>query len=110
MSATARPPAESTGSDHLTFLYTANPDGWVTAQIAEFPEAISQGETESEARMNVLEALHDLTHSPTVAERVAFTIQAMIDGFEQVVLPSIGDKFTGALNAAIDRRHDRTLH
>jgi hypothetical protein len=108
MSATASHPAGLPNSDHLTFRYTSNPDGWVTAQIEEFPEAISQGETEVEARANVLEALHDLTHHPTLAERAAFTIQAMVDGFEQFLLP-VGGKVTGALAAALDRTHDRSL-
>lgn len=107
MSATASHPAVP-NSDHLTFLYTSNPDGWVTAQIEEFPEAISQGETELQARANVLEALHDLTHKPTLAERAAFTIQAMLDGFEQFVLP-VGGKVTETIAAALDRTHDRSL-
>lgn len=47
-------------SGRLTFRYTENPDGWVTAQIAEYPEAISQGESHAEARLNALYALHDL--------------------------------------------------
>jgi hypothetical protein len=62
----------------LTFLYTTNPDGWITAQIAEFPAAISQGPTKHDAYVNVLEAFHDLTHEPTLAERVAFAAQARV--------------------------------
>ncbi|HTT26766.1 MAG TPA: hypothetical protein VMG37_00040 [Solirubrobacteraceae bacterium] len=109
MSATTSHPAGSTSSDRLTFVYTTNPDGWVTAQIEEFPDAVSQGETELQARANVLEALHDLIHEPTLAERAAFAIQAMLDGFEQFVLP-IGGKVTEAIAAALDRTHDRSLH
>ena len=109
MSATASHPAGSSSSDHLSFVYTANPDGWVTARIAEFPEAISQGETELQARANVLEALHDLTHRPTMAERVAFTIQAKVDELEQLIRP-LGGKVADAMHAALERTHDRTLH
>lgn len=78
MTATASSRAGSDEPTQLTFLYTRNPDGWVTAQIVEFPAAISQGSTEHEAWVNVLEALHDLTHEPTTAERVAFVAQARI--------------------------------
>lgn len=109
MSATASHPSGSTSSDHLTFLYTSNPDGWVTAQIAEFPEAISQGETEREAQANVLEALHDLTHEPTLAEQAAFAIQGFIDRFEGYVWAA-GGNLGRALSEALDRSHDRTLH
>ena len=108
MSATTRHPSGSTGSDHLTFLYTANPDGWVTAQIAEFPEAISQGENEQQARANVLEALHDLHHRPTLAERAAFTIQALVDELDQLIRP-LGSKVADALHDALERTHDRAL-
>jgi hypothetical protein len=65
-------------SDHLTVRFTTNPDGWVTAQLEEIPAAISQGRDEDEAWVNVLEALHDLTHQPTAAERVAYTVQARL--------------------------------
>jgi predicted RNase H-like HicB family nuclease len=62
----------------LTITYTENDDGWFTAQIVEFPGAISQGPTRHDAWVNVLEALHDLTHVPTPAETVAFAVQARI--------------------------------
>ncbi len=45
----------------LTITYTAvltpGEDGWICAQIAEVPEAISQGRTLEEAKANVAEAL-----------------------------------------------------
>lgn len=74
----ADPSVGRTDPTRLTVLYTRNDDGWVTAQIAEFPAAISQGRTEHEAWTNVLDALHDLTHEPTPTERVAAVIQATI--------------------------------
>jgi predicted RNase H-like HicB family nuclease len=40
-----------------TAVLTPGEDGFVCAQIAEVPEAISQGRTVEEARTNVLEAL-----------------------------------------------------
>ena len=42
---------------HLTVRYSDAGDGWVTAQIAEIPGAISQGASREEARANVLDAL-----------------------------------------------------
>ena len=42
---------------HLTIRYSDAGDGWVTAQIAEIPGAISQGATREEARANVVDAL-----------------------------------------------------
>jgi hypothetical protein len=63
---------------HLTIEYTANDGGWVTAQIVEIPAAISQGPTRHDAYLNVLDALHDLTHEPTISEAMAFTAQARI--------------------------------
>ncbi|MDQ6820031.1 MAG: hypothetical protein M3076_06800 [Actinomycetota bacterium] len=78
MSMTADQAAGSTDPAHLTIEYIENEDGWVTAQIVEFPAAISQGSTRHEAWVNVLEALRDLTHEPTPVERVAFTVQARI--------------------------------
>jgi predicted RNase H-like HicB family nuclease len=48
---------------HLTIRYSDAGDGWVTAQIAEIPGAISQGATREEARANVLDAL-DLLLTP----------------------------------------------
>ena len=41
----------------LTVRYTDAGDGWVTAQVAEVPGAISQGKTRDEARANVIDAL-----------------------------------------------------
>jgi predicted RNase H-like HicB family nuclease len=42
---------------HLTIRYSDAGAGWVTAQVAEIPGAISQGKTREEARANVLDAL-----------------------------------------------------
>lgn len=41
----------------LTVRYTEAGDGWVTAQVAEVPGAISQGRTREEARESVIDAL-----------------------------------------------------
>src|SRR5438270_12367542 len=88
MSATADTPAGRTDPAQLTVLYTRNDDGWITAQIAEFPAAISQGRTEHEAWTNVLDALHDLTHEPTPAERAAAILQArVIEPLSEMVEP-----------------------
>jgi predicted RNase H-like HicB family nuclease len=40
-----------------TAFLTPGEDGWICAQIAEVPEAISQGRSLEEARANVTEAL-----------------------------------------------------
>ena len=48
---------------HLTIRYSHAGDGWVTAQIAEIPGAISQGASREEARTNVLDAF-DLLLTP----------------------------------------------
>lgn len=40
-----------------TAVLTPGDDGFICAQIAEVPEAISQGRTEEEAKANVTEAL-----------------------------------------------------
>jgi uncharacterized protein YdcH (DUF465 family) len=48
------------------------------AQVVEWPAAISQGRDEDEAFRNLLEAMRDLTHEPTGAERVALTLQARV--------------------------------
>ena len=45
---------------HLTIRYTDAGEGWVTAQVAEIPGAISEGPTREEARSNVLDALETL--------------------------------------------------
>ena len=42
---------------HLTVRYSDAGEGWVTAQIAEIPGAISEGKTREEARSNVIDAL-----------------------------------------------------
>jgi hypothetical protein len=78
MTVTANPKAGFSDPAQLTISYTANEDGWVTAQIVEVPQAISQGASRHDAWVNVLDALHDLTHEPGVAERVAFTVTARI--------------------------------
>ena len=78
MHAVERMHAPAGGSARLTVEFTENPDGWVSAQIEEFPAAISQGRDKDEALANVLDALHDLTHQPTASERVAFTVQARV--------------------------------
>jgi hypothetical protein len=78
MTATTSPKPSFTDPARLTIVYTENEDGWVTAQIVEVPEAISQGASRHEAWVNVLDALHDLTHEPGIAERIAFTVQARI--------------------------------
>jgi predicted RNase H-like HicB family nuclease len=79
MGAVADPPGTHVDPEQLTVVYTPNEDGWITAQIREFPAAISQGPTEHEAWRNVLDALHDLTHEPTATERLIYTIQAQAD-------------------------------
>jgi hypothetical protein len=78
LSTTARPLPESLDPTRLTFRYTRNEDGWVTAQIVEFPAAISEGPSEHVAMANVLDALYDLTHTPTFTERLVFGAQARI--------------------------------
>jgi predicted RNase H-like HicB family nuclease len=45
------------GSITYTAVLTPGEDGWVCAQIAEVPEAISQGRTLEEAKANVVDAL-----------------------------------------------------
>jgi predicted RNase H-like HicB family nuclease len=40
-----------------TAVFTPGEDGWICAQVAEVPEAISQGRTIDEAKANVTEAL-----------------------------------------------------
>jgi predicted RNase H-like HicB family nuclease len=44
-------------STTYTAIFTTGEDGIVCAQIAEVPEAISQGRTVDEAKANVMEAL-----------------------------------------------------
>jgi predicted RNase H-like HicB family nuclease len=83
--AIADPPDAGIDPTRLTVVFTANPDGWVTAQIKEFPAAISQGPTEHEAWRNVLDALHDLTHEPTATERLMYAIQAQADRLAELL-------------------------
>lgn len=45
---------------HLTIRYSDAGEGWVAAQVAEIPGAISEGATREEARANVLDALEVL--------------------------------------------------
>jgi hypothetical protein len=107
MSATANHPHGSADPAQLTFRYTRNPDGWVTSQIVEFPEAISQGASEHEAYLNVLEALHELTHEPTLTERLAFTAQArIVEPIEELIGP-LGEKLGGLLTSALSRTRGR---
>jgi predicted RNase H-like HicB family nuclease len=108
MSATADPPAGRTDPAQLTVLYTRNDDGWVTAQIAEFPAAISQGRTEHEAWTNVLDALHDLTHEPTTAERLAAVVQARIVEPLSGAMEPLNELLHGLAAAARDRGRERT--
>jgi hypothetical protein len=91
----------------LTIEYTENEDGWVTAQIVEYPAAISQGATRHEAWLNVLNALRDLTHQPTLAERVAFAVEALLAELGEWVggLPELRDRLIGA---AAERGRDLT--
>ena len=42
---------------HLWIRYSDAGEGWVTAQVAEIPGAISEGKTRDEARAKVLDAL-----------------------------------------------------
>lgn len=106
MSTTVDSIAGSGDPTQLTFLYSTNEDGWVTAQIAEYPAAISQGRTEHEAWMNVLDALHDLTHVPTPAERLASALQArIVEPLGEVIGP-LSEALRGIAHAARERgRH-----
>ncbi len=49
----------ASGAPSITYtaVFTPGEDGWICAQIAEVPEAISQGRTLEEAKANVTEAL-----------------------------------------------------
>ncbi|HEY5389705.1 MAG TPA: type II toxin-antitoxin system HicB family antitoxin [Solirubrobacteraceae bacterium] len=44
----------------LTIVFEAGENGWVVASIPQVPGALSQGRTRSEARENVLDALHGI--------------------------------------------------
>jgi predicted RNase H-like HicB family nuclease len=48
---------EDKGPITYSAVLTPGEDGWICAQIAEVPEAISQGRTLEEAKANVTEAL-----------------------------------------------------
>jgi hypothetical protein len=100
MSATASDPPGSADPTQLTFRYSENPDGWITAQIVKYPEASSQGASEHEAYLNVLETLHDLTHEPTVAERIVFAAQAGIDSLANGLEP-VGRRVIDVLRTAV---------
>jgi hypothetical protein len=109
---TTRPDPDSVGPARLTINYTENEDGWVTAQVAEYPAAISQGATRHEAWVNVLDALHDLTHEPTLVERVAFTIEARLAELSEwgAELGELRDRFIAgaAERARTAAERDRT--
>jgi hypothetical protein len=95
--------------ERLTISYTENEDGWVTAQVVEYPAAISQGPTQHDAWVNVMDAFHDLTHEPTVAERIAFNVEASLAELGEWIagLSDLGGKVVGAATerarAAADR-------
>jgi predicted RNase H-like HicB family nuclease len=56
-------------------VLTPGEDGWICAQIAEVPEAISHGRTEAEAKANVTEALEwRRDEGEPLPERVAVTV------------------------------------
>jgi len=103
MGAMADLTAGRTDPPQLTVLYTRNEDGWITAQIAEFPAAISQGQTEHEAWTHVLDALHDLTHEPTAAERIASVVQARLIEPVGEVLEPLAEVLRGLAAAARGR-------
>jgi uncharacterized protein YdaU (DUF1376 family) len=65
-------------TQHLTIRFEEAGDGWVMARIEEEPAAISQGRTREEAYENVLDALRDLKHQPTLVERVACAVEARV--------------------------------
>lgn len=44
----------------LTIVYEDGGDGWVVASIPEVPGALSQSHTRTEARENVIDALHGI--------------------------------------------------
>jgi predicted RNase H-like HicB family nuclease len=50
-------PVEERGPITYSAVLTPGEDGWICAQIAEVPDAISQGRTLEEAKGNVTEAL-----------------------------------------------------
>jgi predicted RNase H-like HicB family nuclease len=66
---------------HLTIRYSDAGDGWVMAQVAEIPGAISEGKTRDEARSNVIDALDVLL---TPDEGLAG--EARVEGSEALTL------------------------
>jgi hypothetical protein len=66
--------------EQLTILYEEAEDGWIAARIEEVPGAISQGRSREEARANVIQALRDLTHRPSAAERLASRVRRRTEG------------------------------
>jgi predicted RNase H-like HicB family nuclease len=52
-------PAVQSPSRNATYtaVFTQGDDGWITAEIVEVPEAMSQGRTLDEAKVNVADAL-----------------------------------------------------
>lgn len=75
MSATAD---HTHAEEHLTIVVDDAGDGWFAARIPEVPGAHGQGRTPEEARASALEAMYELTHEPTEAERLALLIQARL--------------------------------
>lgn len=66
---------------HLTINYSDAGNGWVTAQVAEIPGAISEGKSREDARANVLDALDvlltpddQLTGAPTTGDSESLTL------------------------------------
>lgn len=72
---------ENDTATHLTIRYEDGSDGWITATIDEEPAAISQGRTRDEAYSNLIDALHELRHTPSLAERVARTVERWAEEF-----------------------------
>lgn len=57
--------------------------------------------------MNVLEALHDLTHEPTPTERLVFTAQSrIVDTFESIY-EAANDLIRDVVRPALERGRDR---
>lgn len=55
--ARSQAPASEAVAATYTAVLTPGENGWITAQIVEVPEALSQGRSVEEARANVTEAL-----------------------------------------------------
>lgn len=114
--AVADPPDANVDPTQLTGVFASNPDGWVTAQIGEFPAAISQGPNEHEAWLNVLDAYHDLTHEPTATERLIYRAQAEADrtrdailGLAAELLPA-AERARRAISEALGRQGRDRVH